>query len=529
MSTFILRSGDMRPWIAELFKHYYKNRVHIHTDTSFGFHCQQLADGTLKREPDFEGFDTIHEHMRRHPDQIHIVGVKVFSRVCKSKPGQPTIKPDHHGHWYPLVVNPVTKKVYLYNPLMFHLDSPNHFSFGEMTKGFVKALKAKFEEHGTKLESVVAPKIHKTLSRRVHKWASEKIGHDASSRMWYPLLVMAEIGLSIEHPSKQRADIMGIIRNMDDAAFDQFFTRMQDQLETYYMNKVYNKRDSKDACHKGKLLHGETNRCVVKDGKVGLKLQNMTPSKICNKDQAYHIQTQRCRKLNYTFVNVDMVSADSNEKTFLDNAVGTPQLSKYMRGKYPHAAVFDGGEITWRYEVEKQEGLMMVPRAIDEFCRRALRDPKKRQLVVFVELTSSVFETAHANVIIYTKSTRELEVFEPNGVKLSPKFGHTVMYREVESHFRKLVPDLHMRLPIDYCPKKAAFFQDRESDEHAMWKTDGYCAVWTVWYTEHRLMNPELTTKDCVDVALQHLVDMGSLREFIWNYDRWMRREMKMK
>jgi hypothetical protein len=349
--------------------------------------------------------------------------------------------------------------------------------------------------------------------------------------MWYPLLVMAEIALTIEHPSKQRTDLMAMIRNMDEVALDQYFTQMQDQLETYYMNKVYNKRhaSTKDACDAGKVLHGETNRCVVKDGKVGLKLQNMTPSKICSKDQAYHIETRRCRKLNYRFANVDMVSADSNEKTFLDNVVGTPQLSKYMRGKYPHAAVFDGGELAWRYDVEKKEGQMTVPRGLKEFWTKALRDPKKRQVVVFVELTSSAFDMAHANVVIYTKSTRELEVFEPNGVKLSPKFGHTVMYRDVESRFRELVPDLQMRLPIDYCPKKVAFFQDRESDEHAMWKTDGYCAVWTVWYTEHRLMNPELTTKDCVDVALQHLVDMGSLREFIWNYDRWMRRELNRK
>jgi hypothetical protein len=41
-----------------------------------------------------------------------------------------------------------------------------------------------------------------------------------------------------------------------------------------------------------------------------------------------------------------------------------------------------------------------------------------------------------------------------------------------------------------------------------------------------RMSNPKLKTKQCVKLAMAKLVDMGSLRSFIWNYDRWVRRDV---
>lgn len=537
MSTIVLRSGDLRPWVADFLKHHYSKSVQVHSSPPLTLTCLKNDKGALERIPDFTELGPVLESVKQFPDQVHITGVRVMSKVCKNKPGMPTT-PDRHAHWFPIILNPVTRKALLYNPLMFQLDSPNNFSFGVVSTNFMKQLKTKFAEGGINLDAATAVKAHKTLVRRVHQWANTKMGKNVSARLWFPLLVIAEMSLCIENPAKQRAEIVSTLKQMDDIAFDKLFSKMHDQLESYYISRVYNKRTLKgkqtqsdhDSCAKDKLLHPETSHCVAKKGKLGLKLQGITPSKICDDNQSYNISTRRCRKLSYKFSDIHMdVSADSNEKTFLDDAIATVALSDYIVAKYPHAAVFSvkgANNIDWQFNDKTKEGVLFIPRAFGEFWKKALKDSRKTQIVVFVTLMSSAHDAAHANVIVLTKQTNELEVFEPNGLVISKSFGAEQMYREIESYFKPHIPDVKLRTPIDYCPKKTSFFQALETDERGLWKTDGYCAVWTVWYTEHRLMNPDLTTKDCVSVALKHLLDMGSLREFIWNYDRWMRRQL---
>jgi hypothetical protein len=212
----------------------------------------------------------------------------------------------------------------------------------------------------------------------------------------------------------------------------------------------------------------------------------------------------------------------------MDDAFGSESVAKYIQAKYKHAVVFhhNGAKyMLWNYNIKQKEGFLVVPRGFDDFMKKNISNPKKTQIAVFLTLESTAYNVGHANVVIISKNTKEIEIFEPNGLKLSDSFGTSDMYKELRSYFTKFLPEYKLRLPIDYCPKKTAFFQDLETDEKAMWKTEGYCAVWTVWYTEHRLANPLLSTKDCMDVALARLIDLGSLREFIWNYDRWMRRQ----
>ena len=130
--------------------------------------------------------------------------------------------------------------------------------------------------------------------------------------------------------------------------------------------------------------------------------------------------------------------------------------------------------------------------------------------------------------MIYTKATDELEIFEPAGADMDDalfktKEMYTVLAQEMKDRFglKKLLT------PNDYCPTKMSIFQAVEGNEVSMWDTEGYCAVWTIWYTEMRLANPKLTTRECIELAMHRLLDMGSLRSFIWNYDRWVRRELE--
>lgn len=134
----------------------------------------------------------------------------------------------------------------------------------------------------------------------------------------------------------------------------------------------------------------------------------------------------------------------------------------------------------------------------------------------------------HVNVILYTKHTHEVEIFEPNGLQASDEFGGQELYAALRERFMKVLGIKgRLHTPISYCPKKLYVFQSLETDEKGLWKTEGYCAVWSIWYIEQRLSNPTLTTRQTVTLAMDALVDIGSLRHFIWNYDRYMKRAVK--
>lgn len=528
MSALILRSGDLRPWVSDFFKYYFPSQVSVHPNT-FTYNCQQNEDGSFTRVPQIDKVRDIIEEMRNFPDRIIITGVRVTSKVCKKDK-----KPDLHMHWFPILINPSVNKAFIYNPLMYHLDFPHNFSYGLVNSTFANRLKAAFLENGWKLEGVIATKARKTLVQRVRTWASGKIGASSSARIWFPLLIMAEMSLMIQNPAIQRKELLDSLRNMEDGAFDTIMTSLQDRVETYYASHVYKKRmgKKKHVCKTDKIVHGETNRCVNKDGTLGRKLQGILPSRICDANQTFNIDTRRCKKLSYKFMELQRVSADSEEKTFLDHAITQPALFKYLQSKYPHGAFFNQGgvnRISWLYVQNEKEGYLKVPKGFDTFWKKAMADPKYSQMVVFLDMDSTAHSVGHSNVLIYTKATKELEVFEPNGLQMSAKFGPKEMYSALREHFAKFDANTNLRTPIDYCPKKIHVFQSMEANEKGMWNTEGYCAVWSVWYTEHRLMNPEMTTAECVHVAMSRLLDLGSLREFIWNYDRWMRRQLQEK
>lgn len=514
MSTLIPRAGDLRPWVADFIASGSPKKVNV-IHSQFIFKCVQKNDGKLGREALFENITDVVKAIQNKKDVIHIMGVTNITKICRD-----TVKViDKHQHWCPIIYNPFTNRIYLYNPLMYHQDSPKNFSTGLMITTFLKRLKEQFAEAGIKIEGATAPKINKTLIKKVRKWAVSKLGREPSSRLWYSLLVFAEMEEMVRSPQLNRKEIVQKIKELP----DQYFDSLQNRVETYYSSHVFNKINKEKVCE-SKLLNPETARCVTKDGMVGKKLLGI---KSCENIQVYNISTKRCNKLKHAnFMAKKSVSADSEEKTFLDDAFGDQPLVDYLQGKYNHAAVFPT-VIEWHYNAKQNSGTLKIPPKLESFWRKQLNDPKKQQIVVLASLSSTSFEVLHANAIIYTKATQELEVFEPNGMQHGPSFGGDDFYKKLDAYFDRFEVVKKLRTPVDYCPKKMYVFQSMETDEKGLWASEGYCAAWSVWYTEHRLMNPTMTSKQCVKVAMDHLLDLGSLREYIWNYDRWMRRNIR--
>ena len=118
---------------------------------------------------------------------------------------------------------------------------------------------------------------------------------------------------------------------------------------------------------------------------------------------------------------------------------------------------------------------------------------------------------AHANLLVFRKDSRSIEVFEPHGQAFGDNKkvpGITAAYVGIAKKFNKGLKENEkytLFLPDVVCPEKYGF----QTLESLSWiqKEDveggGYCAVWSMFMTEMILMNPNMSTTEIISETLK--------------------------
>lgn len=365
MSTLLLRSGDARPWINEMITSWYPSDVVLHSTPEFVYKCE-VVDGKWTRHVAFPDLSSFVATISATPDRIHLAGVRIVSKLACFKVQKLGTKPDRHEHWCSIFINPVTKTVVVYNPLMFHTQSPNDFSIALVTANFAKALTKAMETAGLASYKFKQFTAKRTLINKVQSWRS-----GMSSRIWYPLICLWEMCTVIENPAlSQKGVQMKMVQTENIAPV---ITSIQERLEAYYMKQVWNIKNGQHVCE-NRILNPETGRCVLPHSGLGHSLQGLTQSKICDDDQGWNVATKRCKK--FQFVKVPNVYADTAEKTFVDNAATSFVLLDYLQKKYAHAGIFyrrhGSNVILWKFDVATKKSALRIPQACIDFWRNCL-------------------------------------------------------------------------------------------------------------------------------------------------------------
>ena len=127
-------------------------------------------------------------------------------------------------------------------------------------------------------------------------------------------------------------------------------------------------------------------------------------------------------------------------------------------------------------------------------------------------------EDGHANVLIYRKQFNHIEHFEPHGKTGS--FGNEKLNRSIDLFLKLFIEYVNIELlkhktpaqiqnlkPIELiessrvCPYLKGF--QYEEDDSSILKiieleTEGYCAAWSMFFTELCLKNPEMTSSQII-------------------------------
>lgn len=138
---------------------------------------------------------------------------------------------------------------------------------------------------------------------------------------------------------------------------------------------------------------------------------------------------------------------------------------------------------------------------------------------------------AHANGLLYDTKTKNLERFEPHGSE-NPlhytKIG-AVVSREIKTYLEDNLGLTIKRFyqPKSICPSRG--WQVREgypkitnSNFNRMWKINGYCAAWTLFYIMLRASNPDVSSKKIQQDAFESYEMLSDyIHEFYYEFLRW--------
>lgn len=119
----------------------------------------------------------------------------------------------------------------------------------------------------------------------------------------------------------------------------------------------------------------------------------------------------------------------------------------------------------------------------------------KKYRFIIIPLGIELQEGSHANMLIYDKTTNELERFEPHGSNHPNKFNYNPMLLDniLQSRFEEIDKNIKYFKPADYLPKIG--FQIFDLNENTCIKIGdpkGFCVLWSIWYSDMRIQYSDL-------------------------------------
>ena len=445
----------------------------------------------------------------------------------------------HTKHGMIVIVNKLTREIIRIDIRKYHVKESRMKPFVKNAfrthfLNYINALVGEGEHFHVADEVDVIPSFTKVFSE------------DRATHI-YPVMLMTYLRLLGESPAFKSAAIVRKLYKPSKSFAIQCWL-------DYVAYRNAQKPDKFEVCKKeGEIRNLQTKRCVKEASKSMKRKLVEKPIVKCDVLLTFDPLQEKCVKegqlVQLNFTNEELKSMRLSSKTkFINvdnNAVAVPLLLHVM-GKYPYARLIlpklsgkvdlqsldkEDIKVKWYYNKETTSFDLTFPSFFWDAWAEHMYDPSIRFIVALLSLKNNK-GGFHANVLIFDKTTNELERFDGMGTELSKTYAPEELDASLRDEFVRasaknpsLMPPKHKYLsPVDYCPKMPVF-QSREMDDiSAIYNpTDhGNCAVWRLWYIDHRLANPDLNRKQFVKYAMKKLTDTGSLYTYIKSYQQYL-------
>jgi|694.fasta_scaffold128050_2 ankyrin repeat protein len=171
-------------------------------------------------------------------------------------------------------------------------------------------------------------------------------------------------------------------------------------------------------------------------------------------------------------------------------------------------------EIVWIYKK------LFFSENFAENFNKCINNTKVR--FVIIPLGIELKKGSHANYLIFDKKTYELERFEPYGSSSPYRFNYDskLLDNILAFKFIEINENIKLISPDKFLPKIGfQYFDVYESKTKKIGDPGGFCALWSLWYTEMRLKYPDVDRKALVNKLLKEIKMSGvSFKNLIRNY-----------
>ena len=232
--------------------------------------------------------------------------------------------------------------------------------------------------------------------------------------------------------------------------------------------------------------------------------------KFCNIDVEY----QNIRFSSYTGAIIDIIVgllylqkkynniSTSLTKQFVNNKNLEDYyiLNGYRKGNFDDFLNF---EIIWSFQQ------LFIPTTFNSIIIDFLNDDSKEYLIIpiGIQLTNG----SHSNILLYIKSTNELERYEPYGRDYPPNFNYNDINLDtnINNLFLNYLKDIKFNYysPQLYQPKVGLQLLDsiEYSKEKNIGDPGGFCSAWCLWYIDMRLSYNHIDRNDIINLLITNI------------------------
>lgn len=282
------------------------------------------------------------------------------------------------------------------------------------------------------------------------------------------------------------------------------------------VDNINNIKSKNDICRDiimQQLKNNNGNKCMqsfpVKHGKICISVDNNTDLNFCT-----FTGTSLDVIIGLIYLLQKFSFACSTVSTNFTKNNKLCEFYKSNGNNYNSMCNFLNFEIIWSHY-----NLFLTDELAPNF-NKCLNNPSVRFIIIpiGIELTDG----SHSNYIIYDKTTKELERFEPHGSNSPYGFNYNQHLLDdlLESRFKLIVNDLIYIRPSAYLPKIGfQILESHEYDKRKIGDPKGFCAVWVIWYVSMRLTYPSINRINLVKQMLASIKSQNlSFRKVIRNY-----------
>lgn len=263
--------------------------------------------------------------------------------------------------------------------------------------------------------------------------------------------------------------------------------------------KLINSPDEKDCHNKSYPVSQKSTKCI--------------PIKF---DETVAINTMIGMSLDVISGLIHLSEKHVNTKIAVDtlSMSDTSKCVFYEKNLVPNRGTFEcmleGSFITW------YKNMLDIHPFIKDFTQQNYASADIEYLIYFVNIIHAS-GSAHANILMYTKKTNEMERFDPFG-----SGQNDLLDAKLEKYFGNIIPNLKYASPREYMSTVGLQKIDiYENANEYIGDPEGYCVSWSMWYVDMRITFPDITREKLIKFIMRQVGEKQlRYRSIIRNYSR---------